>query len=274
MHYADFLGLGKTTSGIGLGCGRLVGRSSLRRSARLVETALELGIRYFDVAPSYGLGTAEEVLGEVIGASSEVTIATKVGIPRPRYSGTTGFVRRLVKPVLDRQQNLKTIVRHVYRPARSTADRPVFDFSTDAIRASLTESLDRLRRDSVDVFLAHEPHREDLREEVENRFCSLTRDGLVSAYGVGIDAAEDQWARFGSVWQSRWSNEEVREFRDGVAYVFHGVIRSQVGRGPGGVAGEPASTLLRAAVEKAPNSIILVSASTPDRLTNLLQELP
>jgi aryl-alcohol dehydrogenase-like predicted oxidoreductase len=271
VHYADFLSLGKPTSGIGLGCGRLVGRSSLRQSSRLVETALELGIRYFDVAPSYGLGTAEEVLGEVIGPSTEVTIATKVGIPRPQYSARTNLVRRAVKPVLDRQRHLKTIAKSVTR-SESTEPRPRYEFSAEAVRASLLESLEKLRRESVDVFLAHEPRREDLSEEVEEHFRRLVQEGRVSTFGAGVDARGDRWERFGSVWQSRWPGESARGYRNDIAHVFHGVVRSRSERGSGGAV-ESASSLLRAAVEQAPSSIILVSASTPDRLRDLLSEL-
>ena len=92
MNQIDFLPIGRKVSQIGLGCGRLVGRSTLIQSARIVETALDLGIRYFDVAPSYGMGTAEEVLGHVTGDSKEVVIATKVGIPRPHYSARNNFL--------------------------------------------------------------------------------------------------------------------------------------------------------------------------------------
>ena len=79
MNQIDFLPIGRKVSQIGLGCGRLVGRSTLIQSARIVETALDLGIRYFDVAPSYGMGTAEEVLGHVTGDSKMLSLLLRLG---------------------------------------------------------------------------------------------------------------------------------------------------------------------------------------------------
>jgi len=270
MRCDDFLSIGKSTSQIGLGCGRLVGRLSLRQSAALMEAALDLGIRYFDVAPSYGMGTAEEVLGEVLEGWNEVTIATKVGIPRPPYSARANFLRSLVMPVFNRQRSLKVLARRVL-PRRSSFTRAPFDFSSAAVRASLEESLEKLRRDSVDVFLAHEPDASDLVASVEERFQGLVREGLITAYGAGVAAAGDRWTPFGSIWQSRWTWGEIAGYHHDVSYIFHGLVRSAV---PAPGAGSPhVSALVRAALDEAPKSILLVSASTPSRLRDVLQEV-
>src|SRR6185295_13486167 len=126
---------------------------------------LALGIRYFDVAPSYGLGTAEEVLGAVLGDSRDVVIATKVGVPRPAYSPRGDLVRRLAKSVLDRVGLLKRLAQNAASRGRpASGERPRYDFSATGIRMSLEESLKKLRRGSIDVLLAHEPHRLDLSE--------------------------------------------------------------------------------------------------------------
>ena len=106
--------LGGTTSRGGLGCGSLVGHDSFRTAARLVENALDLGIRYFDTAPLYGMGTAEEVLGAVVGSNPDVVIATKIGIGRPPYSPLKAAVRRYAKPLLDRSRPLKAFARSLF----------------------------------------------------------------------------------------------------------------------------------------------------------------
>ena len=51
------------TDRLGFGCGRLRAGLEERNSRRLIEAALERGIRYFDTAPSYGDGASERVLG-------------------------------------------------------------------------------------------------------------------------------------------------------------------------------------------------------------------
>jgi aryl-alcohol dehydrogenase-like predicted oxidoreductase len=273
MHCDDFISLGKNTSRIGFGCGRLVGRSSLAQSANLIETALDLGIRYFDVAPSYGMGTAEEVIGEVIGTSNEVTIATKIGVSRPQYSAKGNLVRRFVKPFFNRQRSMNMLAKRLYtRTHQSKGERARFDFSTAAIRSSLEDSLEKLRRESVDVLLAHEPHPSDLCDEVEDRFRSLVREGLISAYGAGVGARGDRWSGFGSIWQSGWPGESAQQYHNDVSYIFHGIIRFAP-KGRSGVTAVRVSSLVRTAVEQAPNRILLVSASTPGRLRELLQEI-
>lgn len=234
---------------------------------------MELGIRYFDVAPSYGAGTAEEVLGAVLGDSREITIATKVGVPRPVYSERSNLLKRTVKPVLNRVRALKTAARWLYfRSHPISAERPRFDFSAAAIRASLETSLKNLRRSNVDVFLAHEPHRDDLREDIAAGFQALLDQGMISAFGVGIDAREEPWSSFGSVWQSGWPKSPPSQPTLGVARIFHGVVRFAP-KDRLGATIEPANLLLRRALSSAPSCIILVSASTPTRLRELLRDV-
>ena len=50
-----------------LGCGHLTGGASTAESRRLLEHAKDGGIGHFDPAPSYGIGTAEDVVGQVFG---------------------------------------------------------------------------------------------------------------------------------------------------------------------------------------------------------------
>jgi len=268
MRSIEFPPLGRKTSRIGLGCGRLVGRSSFRASARVVEKALDLGIRYFDVAPSYGLGTADEVLGEVLGDSHEVIVATKVGVPRPIYSAKADLARRMAKTVLDRVAPLKKMI--LGARGSNASDRPRYDFSDSAIRASIEESLRKLRRASVDVFLAHEPHPSDLDGDLAARFERLRQEGMIAAYGVGIGAKSDRWSPFGSIWQSAWPGSELAGYSGEVQYIWHGAIR---GRGEGPSSPRPAAAAVRLALDASPHSVLLVSASTPARLAQLLDEV-
>lgn len=269
----DFPPLGKDVPQIGFGCARLVGGASLRASARLVEAALDLGIRYFDVAPSYGMGTAEDVLGEVLGGSEEGIVATKVGIARPAFSARRARLRRWGKPLLDRSRAIKTLARRLYAPRPGDAPAPESrDFSEAAIRGSLEESLRRLKRGRVDLFLAHEPSEGDLSEEVAGRFRKLVEEGVVGAFGAGVDVREDRWRPFGSVWQSGWPGERVGAYVGDVTHVFHGVIR-YAEKGRAGGTRVPASRLLQEAVRAAPESLLLVSTSTPSRLRDLVSEL-
>jgi L-galactose dehydrogenase/L-glyceraldehyde 3-phosphate reductase len=118
MEYRVLGRTGIRVSEIGFGCGNVGGlmvRGSRDEQVEAVSRALELGIDYFDTAPSYGDGRSEANLGRVLeGLGSDVTVATKVRIG-----------------------------------VRDLDDIP------GAVERSLEESLRRLRRDSVDVLQLH-----------------------------------------------------------------------------------------------------------------------
>src|SRR5205809_2309370 len=79
--------LGKTslhTTRLGLGSAPLGGlfeEVADDEAHRVVEAAWQAGIRFFDTAPLYGHGLAEQRLGAVLGAKprDEFVLATKVG---------------------------------------------------------------------------------------------------------------------------------------------------------------------------------------------------
>jgi hypothetical protein len=111
-----------------------------------------------------------------------------------------------------------------------------------------------------------------LNPEVESHFQSLIDRGLIGAYGVGIGAPEDRWAPFGSVWQSGWPRQRIAEcIRMGDdTRIFHGVLRSAEQDRARDSCLTPAE-LIRAARRAAPDSVLLVSASTPERLRELVE---
>jgi len=272
-----FRPLGVVTSRIGLGCAALIGRQTFKAAARLVETALDLGIRYFDTAPLYGMGTAEEVLGAVIGDSRDVIIATKVGISRPTYSPLKASLRRLSKPVLDRSQLLKGCARALYvRSAHFSGTGPsqqtLRDLGDDAVRRELEVSLQRLRRSRADVYLAHDPVPENLGPHTEAVFQALLTEGQIGTFGVAINGISGPSGSFGSVWQSRWSSPARVSDPIKPTQVFHGVIRNAPKDRFGRMLVNPAS-LLRLAMQEAPDAVFLVAASTPERLRQVTEEV-
>jgi len=86
---------------VGLGCWAIGGEwwgDDVRDadSIAAIETALELGITWFDTAPLYGHGHADEILVKALGASRhDVVIATKVG---PRWDGPGGHATSDLTP--------------------------------------------------------------------------------------------------------------------------------------------------------------------------------
>src|SRR6266542_6796563 len=75
---------GLTVSTLGFGCGNVGGliiRGTPAERERGVARAMELGIDYFDTAPSYGDGESERNLGRVLRAlRPDVLVGTKFRI--------------------------------------------------------------------------------------------------------------------------------------------------------------------------------------------------
>ncbi|WP_318388804.1 aldo/keto reductase [Enterobacter sp.] len=73
-------------SAVGFGCWAIGGtwnNVTDDESVRAIRAAIDAGINFFDVAPVYGKGHAETVLGKALQHEKrhEVIIATKCGLP-------------------------------------------------------------------------------------------------------------------------------------------------------------------------------------------------
>ena len=148
---------------------------------KIITTAWEEGIRYFDTAPRYGTGLSEQRIGNVLRGMprDEFTISTKVGF--------------LLEP---------------HQPKRAEQGRVerICDFSRDGVLRSLEESCARLQTDRIDIALIHDPDYspndpegdpsqatgDHFREVMEGAYPALSdlRDqGVVRAIGIGMN----QW---------------------------------------------------------------------------------
>ncbi len=162
---------------LGLGTAPLAGlfEATDEETARAtVERAWELGIRYFDTAPLYGSGLAEQRVGAALRdrPRDEFLLSTKVG--------------RLLRP---------GVPDAVFKDAPPLA--PVFDFSGEGVLRSLEESLDRLGLDRVDIALLHDPD-----DHLDEALASLEPlRAAVAAVGVGTNSVRTalHFVRDGSI---------------------------------------------------------------------------
>lgn len=147
-------------SEIGFGCwgiGGPVERSALsygptddRVSLDALHRAFELGITFYDTAPSYGNGHSEDLLGRAFAhVRQNVVLASKVGFEK-----------------LDRGVEL----------------------SAAAMRRSLEGSLERLRTDYLDLLQLHGLTLEMLRENpaIVETLRKLKTQGMIRAYGMSL----------------------------------------------------------------------------------------
>jgi aryl-alcohol dehydrogenase-like predicted oxidoreductase len=123
-------------------------------SKAAIKRALDLGIRFFDTASSYGAGHSEEVLGATIGNRPDVLIATKFG--------------------------------NVFDAATKQALGQ--DASPTFVRKSTEESLRRLGRDRIDLLQFHlNGYPVDQSRAVFDTLDDLIREGKIAAYGWSTD---------------------------------------------------------------------------------------
>ena len=99
MEYTELGRTGLSVSRVGVGgggIGQVWGTTTDAEAARAVHRALELGVNFFDVAPSYGNGKAEEVLGWALeGRQEPVIVATKIDkVPRSKRPRGLASIRQ------------------------------------------------------------------------------------------------------------------------------------------------------------------------------------
>ena len=133
-----------------------------------MRAAIERGIRFFDVAPLYGGGLAEERLGRALAGvpRHDYVLCTKTGVTRAH--GTTAL-----PPGATRRR-----------------ERDRWNYSPAATRAAVLRSRERLRVDRLDVVHLHdvEQHLDDCLE-AHLELCRLRDRGLVGAIGIGSNLA-------------------------------------------------------------------------------------
>ncbi|HBM3612940.1 TPA: aldo/keto reductase family oxidoreductase [Listeria monocytogenes] len=135
-----------TASEISLGCMRMADLSK-EDANKVINTALENGIGFFDHADIYGGGKSEEVFADAIDMNA--TIREKM-ILQSKCGIRQGF----------------------------------FDFSKEHIIASVEGSLKRLKTDYLDTLLLHRPDTLFEPEEVAAAFTELEKSGKVRHFGV------------------------------------------------------------------------------------------
>jgi D-threo-aldose 1-dehydrogenase len=163
-----------TLSELSLGCAQLgnMYREVADADARsTVDTAWELGLRYLDTAPHYGLGLSERRLGAALASR-----------PREAYV-LSSKVGRMLEPVdiVDGLDDQGFVVPATHRRR--------WDFSREGIRRSLEESLERLGLDRLDIVYLHDPdaHWTEVLATGYATLEELRSQGIVGAIGAGMN---------------------------------------------------------------------------------------
>lgn len=170
---------------LGFGCAGLAGGRYRAQSLRLLETALDCGVTYFDVARMYGEGTAENVLGEALrGRRERLFITSKAGILPPPRSLPVRVARR-ASLYLSRMPGVGGRLR------RPTPQPRLGVFAQGELRRSVETSLRQLGTDYLDALLLHElTPDEEARHGAYATASALVREGKIRTFGIatGIEA--------------------------------------------------------------------------------------
>lgn len=170
------------TTPLGVGMATLMREPSPAAQQRLLHAAYDAGFRHFDVAPSYGLGSAEGVLGRFLkGRPVGVTVGTKVGIVA---RGNAGFMRVVQRPARALLRRFPAL-RGGAAQAIGTVVHAAPDFSHATRTRSLEGSLRALGVDALDLLLLHEVSGADLADgTVVAWLQSVKERGLVRSIGI------------------------------------------------------------------------------------------
>lgn len=166
---------------IGFGTAPIAGlyRAVDERSAQAVlQAAWDAGIRYFDTAPHYGAGLAEERVGRFLKDKAGYVVSTKVGrlhihVPEGK-GGDYAYV------------GAHPAIQH-------------YDYSGDGIERSLEVSSKRLDMDRFDIIYVHdigpythpagdnERHLRTFRDTGIRKLNDLKSAGVIRGWGLGVN---------------------------------------------------------------------------------------
>ena len=132
-------------SAVGLGCNNFGWRIDAEASAKVIDTAIESGVTFFDTADRYGKGQSEDFLGRALGKRrDQIILATKFGMEMEK--GQQGASPKYVLEAID-------------------------------------ASLRRLRTDRIDLYQLHQPDPKTPITDTLGALDGLVRAGKVREVG-------------------------------------------------------------------------------------------
>ncbi|MDD3369333.1 MAG: aldo/keto reductase [Lachnospiraceae bacterium] len=161
MIYKKVAKIEEKISAIGIGCWNFGGdwdSTEDNNSAKIINAAIDMGINFFDVAPVYGWGHSEEVLGKTLKENNlrnKVLIASKGGL--------------------------------LWNDAHETTN----NLSKASLLKEIDESLTRLQTDHIDIYQMHWPDPNVDLEETADALSEIKKAGKIRYVGLSNFAQAD-----------------------------------------------------------------------------------
>lgn len=146
---------------IGIGCWNMGGDwdcSDDNNSARVILEAVDKGVNLFDVAPVYGWGNSERILGKVLkeyGLRQRVLLASKGGL------------------LWDKNHQTRN------------------NLSKESLLTEIDESLKRLQTDHIDIYQMHWPDHNTPLEETAEALYQMKKSGKIRYVGLSNFSQKD-----------------------------------------------------------------------------------
>ncbi len=257
MQQVTLPGTDLTMSKFVFGTASLFNAGSRAQRLALLEAVIDAGITHFDTAPYYGFGMAERDMGEVLPRHPNVTLTTKVGIRSPggeRQPWASIFLRkaagRFIKPI----------------------SAPTIDFSLGYARTALEDSLRRLKRERIDIYMLHEPELHLVKTDEWRRWLEdVQTAGKVRRFGLALtaDRLEPFLAADTGLTDVIQMLDSLKDREADVLAKYGRPMQITYGYVSAArkVGDEtPVGDILAQAVQRNPNGAIIVSTRRPDRL--------
>lgn len=161
MIYKKVAKITEEISAIGLGCWNMGGdwdSSEEKNSIKIIHSAIDRGINFFDVAPVYGWGTSETILGKALkqnGLRNHVLIASKGGLlwDKPHHTSN--------------------------------------NLTKDSLLKEIDRTLLRLQTDHVDIYQLHWPDPNTPLEETAEALNLMKKSGKIRYVGLSNFSLHD-----------------------------------------------------------------------------------
>lgn len=169
MLYKKVKKINESISVIGIGCWNMGGdwdSSEEKSSIEIIHGAIDLGINFFDVAPVYGWGNSETILGRALkteGLRNRVLIASKGGLLWNEKHQTTN------------------------------------NLSGESLIKECEDSLRRLQTDRIDIYQMHWPDPKVPLEETAEALTRLKKDGKIRYVGLSNFSQNDVETMMGMI---------------------------------------------------------------------------
>lgn len=225
---------------------------------RLIDAVVDTGFTHFDTAPYYGFGIAERDLAPALRRHQNLTVTTKVGL----YPA--GGTNQPAALVLARKAAGRLL------PALS---KVTADWAVARARTALDDSLERLGRQHIELYLLHEPELPLLATDEWLGWLQREKSaGRIGSFGIALEAARlEPFLATKSPLADFVQTTDSLDDRDADILPRHGrplqITYGYVSAAKAQSANVDVAAILEAALKRNTGGAIIVSTRRPERLS-------